>query len=107
GAAVQPTLTAAGLSTPAGAGGLTTMRLVCEFEAALAAPLRDGAAIGYEDRSFAERIGWREIVIVGDGVTIAGQASGTTADPSGVSARLTSYPTDLLTQPLDMRSASV
>ena len=107
GSVVQPTLTQAGLSTPPGAGGLTTMRLVCEFDAALAAPLRAGAAVAYEDRSFAERIGWREIVVIGDGVTIGGQPAGASVDAAGVSARLTSYPKDLLTQPLDQRSVSV
>jgi nickel/cobalt exporter len=107
GAAVRPALAAAGLATLPGAGGLSTMRLVCEYQGVLAAPLRAGATIAFEDRSFAERIGWREIVVVGDGVTIAGQPATAPADAAGVSARLTSYPTDLLTQPLDQRAASV
>ncbi|HJP89379.1 MAG TPA: hypothetical protein VJ850_10130 [Candidatus Limnocylindrales bacterium] len=107
GAALHPTLEAAGLSTPPGAGGLSTMRLVCEFQAALATPLRDVASVAFEDRSFAERIGWREIVVVGDGLTIAGQAADARLDGAGVSARLTAYPKDLLTQPLDQRSSTV
>ncbi|HEX2626004.1 MAG TPA: hypothetical protein VHL56_03775, partial [Candidatus Limnocylindrales bacterium] len=107
GSAVPTSLAAAGLSTPPGAGGLSTMRLVCEFQAALAAPLRDGASIAFEDRSFAERIGWREIVVVGDGVAIASPAGAAAGDTAGVSARLTAYPKDLLTQPLDQRSTTV
>jgi ABC-type nickel/cobalt efflux system permease component RcnA len=95
GAPVRSVVTSAGLSTPPGAGGLSTMRLVCEYEAALAAPLRDGASISFEDRSFAERIGWREIVVVRDGV-----------DGTGASSRLTAYPKDLLAQPLDQRSTA-
>jgi ABC-type nickel/cobalt efflux system permease component RcnA len=81
------------------------MRLVCEYEARLASPIAAGATIAFEDRSFAERIGWREIVVLGDGLAIGGDGTGT--DGEGVSRRLTSYPADLLTQPLDMRSIAV
>jgi ABC-type nickel/cobalt efflux system permease component RcnA len=108
GSTLAPTLVAAGLSLPPGAGGLSTMRLVCEFEATLASPISaGGTTVAFEDRSFAERIGWREIVVLGDGVQIGGPASGAPANAGGVSARLTSYPKDLLTTPLDMRSTSV
>src|SRR5207244_9441832 len=62
-------LQAAGLSFPPGAGGLTTMRLVCEYTAALASPVAAGTTLGFEDTSFAQRIGWREIVVAGDGAT--------------------------------------
>jgi nickel/cobalt transporter (NicO) family protein len=106
GGAVTPTLVAAGLSLPPGAGGLSTMRLVCEYEAPLTAPLATATSVTFEDRSFSERIGWREIVIVGDGVSIASPAA-PSGDPAGVSKRLTSYPTDLLTQPLNIRSIAV
>jgi ABC-type nickel/cobalt efflux system permease component RcnA len=97
---------AAGLSFPPGAGDLQTMRLVCEYTATLAAPLTGATPVAFDDRSFSERIGWREIVVLGDGTSIAGTdwASG---DPAGVSNRLTSYPTDLLTQPVDMRSVAI
>jgi ABC-type nickel/cobalt efflux system permease component RcnA len=84
--------TAAGISFPAGAGGLPTMRLVCEYSAAVTAPTAGHAlAITFTDNSFSERIGWREIVFAGD--------------LAGVSQRLTRYPQDLLAQPLDVRSA--
>jgi nickel/cobalt exporter len=106
GADVIPSVVAAGLTLPPGAGGLSTMRLVCEYEASLATPIAAGTLLAFEDRSFAERIGWREIVVVGDGVTFGGQATAA-GDPAGVSSRLTSYPKDLLTQPLDMRSIDV
>ena len=106
GTAVTPQLRAAGLTLPPGAGGLSTMRLVCEFEAALGGGIAAGNAISFEDRSFTERIGWREIVVVGDGVTIGGGGGASVADAAGVSNRLTSYPVDLLTQPLNERSAS-
>jgi nickel/cobalt exporter len=98
---------AAGLSFPAGAGGLSTMRLVCEYTSALSTPLAVGTAIAFEDRSFAERIGWREIVIAGDGTTISGTSVPGTISTAGVSARLTVYPTSLLAQPLDERALAV
>ena len=104
GSALRPTLVAAGLSLPPGAGGLPTMRLVCEFTAALAAPIGSPSTVTYEDRSFAERIGWREIVVLGDGVTVAGTDAAASA--GGAADRLSTYPTDLLTQPPDMRSTS-
>src|SRR3954451_2492917 len=68
---------AAGVSFPAGAGGLPTMRLVCEYVAPLPSSVGADARIAYTDNSFAERIGWREIVVNGD--------------LAGVSNRLTSY----------------
>lgn len=105
---MAPKLVGAGLSLPPGAGGLPTMRLVCEYEATLAAPLEDGTTVAFEDRSFAERIGWREIVVLGDGVTVSGGAPvPATPTGAGVSGRLTAYPDDLLTQPLDARAVSV
>ena len=100
------TLLAAGLEFPAGAGGVPTMRVVCEYEAAASAPLTDGQTIAFADTSFTERIGWREIVVVGDGTTISGAAGATPPPSADVSARLTAYPKDLLTQPLDVRSAA-
>ena len=106
GTALAPSLIAAGLSLLPGAGNLPTMRLVCEFEAALSSPIASTATVSFEDRSSSERIGWREIVVLGDGTTIAGAGAAPNGG-TGASNRLTSYPTDLLTQPLDVRSVSV
>ena len=92
----------AGLTFPPGAAGLQTMRLVCVYSAALAAPLAVGAALSFQDSSHAERIGWREIVVEGSGVSLSAPGLSTTS----VSDRLRSYPQDLLTQPLDVRAAS-
>ena len=93
---------AAGLSFPAGAGGLQTMRIVCEYAAPLGHPLAAGTAIHFADTSSPGRIGWREIVVVGDRATIEGDASA----GSSVSGRLTHYPQDLLSVPLAMAAAS-
>ena len=90
GSRVEPTLTAAGLSLHPGVGGLQTLRLVCGFEGALTGPIADGTRIEFEDGSYPARLGWREIVVEGSGVTL------TPADgelrASTESARLTAYP---------------
>ena len=91
-----------GLSFPQGQGALT-LRLVCVYRADLSTALpAAGAAFTFSDSSFAERRGWREIVVQGDGTTLAGSD----APIDGVSHRLTVYPTDLLSTPSDQPSAS-
>ncbi len=95
-------LRASGLSFPPGAGGLSTMRVVCEFRSPLASPMAAGTKIAYEDTSFAARIGWREIVVQGDRMVIETSGLATTS----ISARLTSYPKDLLAVPLDVESVT-
>jgi ABC-type nickel/cobalt efflux system permease component RcnA len=72
------------LAHPAGAGGLKTTRL----ETILQGPILHGAEdIEYRDTNYADRIGWKEIVV--------GQA------PSS-SRELRAYPKDLLSSPLDV-----
>jgi ABC-type nickel/cobalt efflux system permease component RcnA len=93
---------AAGLTFPAGSAGLQTMRLACVFLGQLSAPIASGTQIAFADTSHAERIGWREITAQGSGVTL--QAGAPPFD--SVSRRLTVYPTSMLTQPLDVRTAS-
>jgi len=90
------TLTRAGLTFPPGVGGLSTMRLVCEYEAALAAPITGATDLTFADTSFPDRLGWREIVVSGSGVTVTA-TEGTLRDTT-TSDRLTTYPTDQLAQ---------
>jgi nickel/cobalt exporter len=104
GSAVIPELRATGLSFPAGAGGLSTMRLVCELRASLDAPLTAATSISFANRLHSERVGWREIVVQGDGMTIA--ANEGSIPTTSVSNRVTSYPTELLTQPLTQTSVT-
>ena len=94
---------AASMTFPGGAGGLSTLRLECGYGATLTTPVATGSTVTFEDRSYSERIGWREIVAEGSGATL---------DTGGLPAtsptqRLTSYPTDQLSQPLDIRSARI
>lgn len=91
-------LTEAGLAFPPGVGGLSTMREVCGFVATPAAALEAGSAVEFADRSFSERLGWREVVYQGSGVTLA--AAHGALRTTSVSDRLTRYPTTLLSQAL-------
>jgi len=84
---------------PAGAGGLPTLRLTCEFRAAIAGQM---TGLSFVDNSYSERIGWREIVVTADSVKLNGDYSSTS-----VSKRLTSYPQDLLSNPLDQRQITL
>jgi ABC-type nickel/cobalt efflux system permease component RcnA len=99
-------LVEAGLAFPSGAGGLSTMREVCGYRADLATALATGATVTFADGSFAERLGWREIVVVGSGISVAG-ADGEGAPATSVSGRLTRYPPELLTRPLALGSVTV
>ncbi|MEA2577521.1 MAG: nickel/cobalt transporter (NicO) family protein [Chloroflexota bacterium] len=88
----------AGLTFPPGVGGLSTMRLVCEFEATLAAPIgAEPTRIAFTDESSPNRLGWREILTRGSGVTI-GIVEGELRDET-ISARLTAYPRELASRP--------
>jgi ABC-type nickel/cobalt efflux system permease component RcnA len=84
---------------PAGAGGLPTLRLTCQFRAA--SP-RQMTSVSFVDNSYSQRIGWREIVVSADGVALHGDFSSTSS-----SNRLTSYPEDLLSNPLDQRQVTI
>ena len=102
---------AAGLELLPGVAGLHTLRLVCEYRADFAAVATAGAVVGFADNSATDRIGWREIVASGDGFQLSAPSDASDAGlnaaalaSGGVSQRLTHYPTDLLTRPLDERS---
>jgi nickel/cobalt transporter (NicO) family protein len=81
-----------------GAGGLPTLR----FEAVYAASLR-GSAFTFVDRSFASRIGWREVTVrARDGARLVSSS----VPAASRSDELRSYPRDLLRSPLAVRSAT-
>ena len=94
GRGIRPSLTAAGLELRPGVGGLSTLRQVCGFEAALDRPIGDGTQVAFIDSSYAGRIGWREIVVEGSGVIVTpvdGELRGAT-----LSDRLQAYPANQL-----------
>ena len=92
-------LNASAIEFPPGAGDLLTLRLTCNFSAALNAA--DNARLEFSDHNYAERIGWREIVVTGDGVPLQGDFA-----TASISNRLTAYPDDLLNSPLDQRQVA-
>ena len=72
------------LAHPAGAGGLRTTR----FEVILRGPKLTGRSdVAYRDRNYADRIGWKEIVI---------------GDAESRSEELRAYPKGLLSSPLEV-----
>jgi nickel/cobalt exporter len=103
--ALDLSLVEAGLTFPPGVGGLSTMRLVCGFQAVPGSALAAGARVSFADVSFPDRLGWREIVVTGSGVIVAAAAGELRATTT--SGRLTAYPTNLLAQGLHDASAAV
>jgi ABC-type nickel/cobalt efflux system permease component RcnA len=99
--ALDLTLGSSSVEFPAGAGGLPTLRLTCEFSS-LVPNTQMIKSISFADDSYKERIGWREIIVSADGVKLSGDFSSTS-----VSKRLTSYPQDLLSSPLDQRQITL
>jgi nickel/cobalt transporter (NicO) family protein len=76
------------LAHPPGAGGLKTTRL----EVVLRGPRLDGPTdVAYRDGNYADRIGWKEIVV---------------GDAPSASQELRAYPQDLLSSPLDVTAVS-
>jgi nickel/cobalt transporter (NicO) family protein len=82
-----------------GAGALQTTRIVCRLEGASGAAIASPTTLAIADDGDPERLGWREIVVRGNGVSIDAEAA------IDVSRGLTAYPDDLLQRPLDERSA--
>jgi ABC-type nickel/cobalt efflux system permease component RcnA len=86
------------LAFPPGAAGLRTLR----FEGVYAAPSSSGH-LEFRDTNFADRIGWKEVVLTArDGAS----ASSSSAPATSVSHELGAYPKDLLSSPLDVTTAS-
>ena len=98
----QPlTLISSSVEFPPGVGGLSTMRLTCEFQTPIDVP-ESALALSFQNNVFADRLGWHEIVVIPNGVTVEGDYSSTS-----LSDRLTNYPQDLLTSPPAQREVEV
>jgi nickel/cobalt exporter len=86
------------LSFPAGQAGLATTR----FEQPLRAMASDAERVVIRDGTFPDRVGWKAIVAApGEGTAVRSTAP--SGDPTNGLRR---YPEDLLSSPLDRRSAS-
>ena len=95
------TLTSSSVSFPAGVGGLPTLRLTCEFQTVFDSADRD-IALAFVNNAFSDRIGWKEIIVIPAGISLQGDFAKTS-----LSNRLTSYPEDLLSSPLDQRQVEL
>jgi len=88
------------LAHPKGQGGLHTTR----YEVVFAGPtLRGSQKVRVDDKTYAGRIGWREIVV---DAAHGGSVGASTAPATSSSDRLRSYPQDLLHSPLDVTDAT-
>ena len=88
------------LSFPPGQGGLVILRLSLLLEAPAAG---SRLSVDFRDDNYADRIGWKEIVVrAADGVTL----TQSTAPADDVTEELRAYPDNLLSSPLDVREAS-
>ena len=86
------------LAFPPGAAGLRTLR----FEAVYVAPAGSGL-LEFRDTNFANRIGWKEVVLTTrDGAS----ASSSSVPSTSVSNELAAYPKDLLSSPLEVTTAT-
>ncbi|MCO8271735.1 sulfite exporter TauE/SafE family protein [Actinoplanes sp. TRM 88003] len=90
----------AALTYAAGAGGLKTSRLECRLSAP--ATVNEPTRVDVTYRFRDDRIGWRELVATASGVRLEGSPL-PSASPTNA---LRSYPSDPLTSPADMRSAT-
>lgn len=81
-----------------GTAGLATLRLEAVFRAAL--PAASGPVV-FRDEHLPDRPGWREIVVRGDGATLAAA----TVPAADTSDRLRAYPDAALGAPLRVREA--
>ena len=89
------------LSFPAGAAGLRTTRLELVLDAGRVEP-GGPHELTIRDVTFTERLGWREIAIRAERGAVLTSSS---APNATVSDRLRAYPGDLLSSPLEVRSA--
>lgn len=90
------------LSFPPGSAGLHIMRLTCDTRTTRAV-MTVNRSVLYRDMNSLDRVGWHEITAVGDGVRLS-RSDVPAVSPSHV---LTAYPVDLLSSPLNQRSADL
>ncbi|MFN2483088.1 MAG: sulfite exporter TauE/SafE family protein, partial [Pyrinomonadaceae bacterium] len=93
------------VSVEKGASGLPVLRVECDFEGDAPASGAAGARrLRFENTNFAERVGWREIVVApAGGVSLFDS----TAFGSPLTDELKEYPEDMLAAPLQERTAEL
>jgi nickel/cobalt exporter len=94
-------VTRSAATTAPGQANLPILRLDCVLHAAVS--VHGTTSIEYVDTAATSQVGWREVTARGDGVTLVRANVAQTS----TSRRLTHYPKDLLSSPLDVRSADL
>ena len=101
GEALRFAVRSAQVSNPPGEAGLPTTRLTCRLSAPAA--LGEPATLSFWNEFRGDRVGWREITAVGEGVGLPESP----VPERSVSDELRDYPDDLLTEPLDVRDVTL
>ena len=90
------------VSLHSGAGGLQTLKIECDLEAAIASSATH--RLRFEDMNHSDRAGWREIAVApASGITVFDSS----AFGNSITDELKSYPEDLLAAPLNERRAEL
>jgi nickel/cobalt transporter (NicO) family protein len=89
------------LEFPPGVGGLATLRLTCALEGKTSLSSAH-QAIAFENNLYPERLGWQEITVTAQDISVQGNFK-----TDSITKRLTEYPNDLLSSPLNQRRLSL
>lgn len=106
------------IELPKGTSGLPTLRVVCDFEGDVPASTSTAAGVSagndnvgggvrrfrFENTNYAERLGWREIVVAAPAAGVA-TVFDSSAYGSALTDELKTYPEDMLAAPLNERTA--
>ncbi len=90
------------LDFPPGVGGLSTLRLNCQFNSAFSIAEDTQHQLTFTNRAYAQRLGWREMTLQSPEIPIQ-----STLKSASLSNRLQHYPDDLLNSPADQRQATI
>jgi ABC-type nickel/cobalt efflux system permease component RcnA len=98
GAGIDLQPVSANVSFPPGQGGLDTLRIEADYASSLPEGWHSAVQkVGFHDSNYADRIGWREIVVqAGEGIRVIES----TAPSTDISNELRAYPADGLSNPL-------
>lgn len=85
---------------PPGVGGLATLRLSCHLQGTMVTTDAD-QTIEFTDNTYPQRLGWREMTVNSPDLPVQGDFA-----THSISQRLTKYPNDLLSSPLNQRQVT-
>jgi nickel/cobalt transporter (NicO) family protein len=90
------------ISLPPGAGNLPTLRVECDLAGTMPAGISVTPRLRFEDTNHRERIGWRELVVK---PLLGVNVFNSNAYGNGLTDELKAYPEDMLTAPLNEKTA--